>query len=95
MEDNKILAKMEKYLKWIKINRRLAGPIFIISVIYILVYLTIAFCLWSIGFQMANIQQTLYFISFSVFVVMLPCFYWNVVEKHKIKEVVLWLNIIL
>ena len=69
MENDKILAKLEKYSPLIKINRRLAGPVFIISIIYILVYLAITFYLWSIGFQMTNIQQTLYFIGFGVFVI--------------------------
>lgn len=69
MQNDKILAKLEKYAFWIKINRRLAGPFLLISIIYILVYLTITFYLWSIGFQMTNIQQTLYFVGFGVFVI--------------------------
>ena len=69
MENDKILAKLEKYSPWIKINRRLARPVFIISVVYILVYLAITFYFWSIGFQMTNIQQTLYFIGFGLFII--------------------------
>jgi len=69
MENDKISAKLEKYSPWIKINRRLAGPVFIISVVYILVYLAITFYFWSIGFQITNIQQTLYFIGFGLLVI--------------------------
>jgi len=69
MQNGEILAKLEKYSPWIKINRRLAGPVFITSIIYILAYLAITFYLLGIGFQMTNIQQTLYFIGFGVFIV--------------------------
>ncbi len=69
MQNDKILAKLDKYSPWIKINRRLAGPILIISVVYILAYLAITFYLWSIEFQMTNIQQTLYFVGFGFFII--------------------------
>lgn len=69
MKNNKILSKFEKYSPWIRINRRLTGPIFIIGAVYILIYLVTAFYLWSVEFQMTNLQQTLYFIGFGVFII--------------------------
>jgi len=69
MLNKKILAKLEKYSPWIRINRRLAGPVLILSVAYILVFLATTFYLLAIGFQMSNIQQTLYFIGFGLFVI--------------------------
>jgi hypothetical protein len=69
MQNDKISAKLEKYPPGVKINRKLGGPVFIISFIYILAYLVITFYLWSIEFQMTNIQQTLYFVGFGLFVI--------------------------
>lgn len=69
MEDNGIPAKLEKYSPWIEVNRKLAGPVLITSLAYISVYLAITFYLWSVGFQMTNVQQTLYSIGFGLLLI--------------------------
>jgi hypothetical protein len=69
MENNKILSRLEKYSPWLRTNRRLAGPVFIISVVYILVYLVVTSYLWSVGFQMTGIQQAAYLVGFALFVI--------------------------
>jgi hypothetical protein len=69
MENNKILTKLEKYAPWVKISRKLEGPVLIISVVYILAFLAITSYLWSVGFQMTGIQQAAYFAGFGLFVI--------------------------
>jgi len=69
MENNKISSELEKYAPWIKINRIVSGHILIISIIYILVYIAISSYLWSSGFQMTNVQQTVYFIGLGLFII--------------------------
>lgn len=67
MEKNKILSKLEKYSPWIKINRKLAGPVFIISVVYILAYLAIIFYFWEDILKLDILLKGLCFIGFGVF----------------------------
>ena len=69
MENNKIRAELEKYAPWIKINRIVAEHVFIISIIYILAYIAITFYLWGLGFQMTNVQQTVYLIGFGLLII--------------------------
>ncbi len=69
MENNEILSKLEKYSPWIKINRKLEGPVLIISLVYILVYLAITLYLWKIEFQMTDIHRITYFICFGLFII--------------------------
>ena len=69
MENNKILAKLEKYSPWIKINRKLAGPVLIISVVYILVYFVISFYLWDKALGLDSLLRELYFVGFGIFIV--------------------------
>lgn len=67
MEKNKILSKLEKYSPFIKINRKLAGPVLIISVVYILAYLAIIFYLWEDILKLDSLLKGLFFIGFGVF----------------------------
>ncbi len=67
MERNKILLKLEKYSPWIKINRKLAGPVLIISVVYILVYLAIIFYFWEDILKLDSLLQGLCFVGFAIF----------------------------
>jgi len=69
MEKNNILSNLEKYSPWIGINRRLAGPILVINVIYILFYLVITFIFLGVGFRMTDIQQMVYYAGFGLFIV--------------------------
>ena len=69
MERNKILSKLEKYSPWIKINRKLAGPVLIVSVVYILVYLSIVLYLWDDVLELGSLLQGLYFVGFGIFLV--------------------------
>jgi len=67
MKKNRILSKLEKYSPWIKINRKLAGPVLIISVVYILVYLAIIFYFWEDILKLGSLLQGLCFIGFAIF----------------------------
>jgi hypothetical protein len=69
MENNEILSKLEKYSPWIKINRKLEGPVLITSLVYILVYLAITLYLWKVEFQMTDIHRITYFIGFGLCII--------------------------
>lgn len=67
MKKNKILSNLEKYSPWIKINRKLAGPVLIISVVYILIYLAIIFYFWGDLLKLDGLLQGLCFAGFTIF----------------------------
>ncbi|MBW2966589.1 hypothetical protein KY342_05785 [Candidatus Woesearchaeota archaeon] len=71
MENNEILAKLEKYSPWIKTNRKFAGHVFVISIVYILVYLGLTFYLWNDIFKLSSLLQGLYFIGFGIFLIVI------------------------
>jgi hypothetical protein len=69
MTPNKIASDMEKYAPWIRRNKKLAGPIFVVSILYILLYLVVTFYFWSVSFQMTGIQQAGYLLGFVIFII--------------------------
>jgi hypothetical protein len=69
MTPNKIAPDMEKYAPWIRRNKKIAGPIFAISVLYILFYLVVTSYFWSVRFQMTGIQQVGYLLGFIFFII--------------------------
>lgn len=71
MENDKIPPELEKYSPWPKVFRRLEGHVLIISTIYLIAYILISIYLGSIDFQISNIQQTLYFIGFGLFILLI------------------------
>lgn len=46
-------SDLEKYSVWLKVNRQIEGPLFIISLSYILVY-TLALILWTLRPEFFN-----------------------------------------
>jgi len=69
MENDKVLVELETYSPWPKRFRKIEGPVLIISVIYLIVYILISVYLQSIDFQISNIQHTLYLIGCGLFVI--------------------------
>ena len=67
MKNNKIPPELEKYSPWPKVFRILEGPVLIMSIIYILVYLGVTFYLWNDVFKLSSLLQGLYFIGFGLF----------------------------
>jgi hypothetical protein len=66
---NAIAPELEKYSPWPKRIRMMEGPILIISIIYVLIYIVVSFYLWVIDFQISDIQQNLYLIGFALFLI--------------------------
>lgn len=87
MKSNNILSNLEKWSPWIKVNRKLKGPVLIISVVYILVYLVINFYLWSVGFQMTNIQQIAYLVGFGLFVLAIFLFFIGLLLRGVMRSI--------
>ena len=86
MENDEILAKLEKYAPWLITHRRFAGPILITNIIYILVYLSITFYLWNDVFKLNNLLQNLYLIGFGIFIIAIYLAYFGFLLRSINKE---------
>ena len=86
MDANKIPSKLKKHAPWLKSHKKFTGPVFVISLIYILVYLIIVFSLWENVFKLSSFLQGLYFIGFGVFLIAVYFAVWLVVERRKINK---------
>ena len=67
MKKNRFLSELEKCSPWIGINRKLAGPVLIISIIYILIYLVILIYFWSDLLKLNWLLHGLCFVGFAIF----------------------------
>jgi len=69
MEDKKSLLKWEKYTPWLKFDRWLAGPILVLSLIYILFYIGITVLIYTGLLELAPFGYKAHLVGGGVFLV--------------------------
>lgn len=63
------MMTLEQDSLWLRINNKIKGPLFIISILYIVSFIVLTLALTLLKIEMTGMQMALYYIGFALLII--------------------------